>query len=103
MAKEKQDKIKIDKDFLDLILKKITDLERKFEFIEKSPIPSNKVIEKDKGHFWCVEIRIKPIRSQTDLLENQEEIKELHKELEGLMRKYQVINLNAFIFSSLEK
>lgn len=107
MKKKKEETIKIDKDFLDLILKKITDLEKKFELIEKSPpiFPTSipKVVKKDKGHFWCGEMRIRPIKNAAEFLESQAETKELHKELEQLMRKYKVINLTASIFSSLEK
>lgn len=103
----KKKEIKIDKEFLDVILENFKNLKDEFvkqneefnflkdQLTKKENLISTPLQEKeDKVAFWCVEIALKKNNFQVNL-------PEFRKQLEDLMKKYKVVSILASLFAQL--
>lgn len=108
---EKKDKIEVDKEFLESVVKSNSDLRQQVEFVLKDieelkkkkemsiPSSSSPMVDdpKTKSIFWSAEIFIKP-KSVQEQRELDFAINQFRKDLEVLMRKNNICSLTASIF-----
>ena len=110
MTDKKEEKIQVDKSFLDLIvkanadlkaqvelaLKRIEDLETKKEQVVSIPLIQD---PKSQSVFWSAEIFISNPKSLTEIVDLQTSTTQFREQLESLMRKYKVGSVSASLFA----
>jgi len=121
MAKDKKEKIEVDKDYFEMVNKAITDLQKQLN--ERDTILANlqEAIEtlnqkfettsqtkvatpspKRKFTFWSGELTLGKPKTPAEVIQFQQRSEEFRKKLEQLMLEYDVIQLTAGLFMAQE-
>ena len=104
---KKEEKISVDKDFLEKVLKSLTNLENRFNKLEQGALetlPQPVSVSSQPDYvFRCAKTisTDKPPTTAEDMAHYQQINKELEAELQILMRKYKVIQLTAMFLKKL--
>ena len=91
----KSNKISVDKEFLDAVLKAQKVLSDKVKALEQIKSMPNLSPTTLSGLFWCSVINTNKAPA------DKESFEQFQKELEMLMRKYKIVSLSANIFNKL--
>lgn len=109
---KKPKKVEVEKEFLETLLKGYTDLKKKVELFEKQitggvkekipPQPQPRVGDKSDTIFYCMEIAFqqKP-KSLQDIVNQQQKLELFRKELEALMRRNRIGQIQAFFLKKI--
>lgn len=100
--KNKNEKIPVDKSFLELALKTIGELQKRIEAIEGSSAKAAAIPPKGNSVFFSQETSFVLTPSVEEVAIRQNRILEFRQKLERLMREYKVSRIEAIIFSKLE-
>ena len=100
----KKEIIKVDKEFLDLMLKQMTELQKEVKALKENPPqqqPAKVAVLQIDSLFWCQEIAFmpKPMPMMTPMEQSQHNTKlsEFRKKLQTLMREHRIGQVTAMV------